>query len=213
MEVLTTAQQRIAGVVIALACLAVAFVLPLSPDAIAWPDNTVWPEDATAKSDDEGEDSQELEDDSAIEPLSVRDQFIDALNELRDEHDLAPLRPLSSMHDAALDWTEEMVENSRLAHADVIYTGLGNEWKFAGENVGRGLTVESLMAAFMESETHRANILDSRFTHVGVATMLHDDGRIYTTHRFAQFDNIIADEEPTEPTRRGTRRGARQLSV
>jgi len=175
------------GALVALACLGVVFVVPLSPTAEAWPEDTVFGDPTLF-----GETAADGTDAEAAEasPTELRDEFIDALNELRAEHNVAPLRPMASMHHAAHDWTEIMVEDSRLAHADVIYAGLGTDWKFAGENVGRGLTVTSLMDAFMASETHRANILDSRFTHVGVAVVPHDEGRMYTTHRFAQFQNM-----------------------
>ena len=185
-----------------LVCLAAVFVSPLAPDAAAWPEDWfleeyVAPEVAVA-SESIGADEDSLAD----EPITVSEQFIEALNQLREDHDVAHLEPLDEMHEAAADWTETMVTEGRLAHADVIYAGLSANWEFAGENVGRGLTVESLMEAFMASETHRANILDERFTHVGVAALLHDDGRTYTTHRFAQFNGVplsVLEDDQTDP--------------
>jgi uncharacterized protein YkwD len=44
--------------------------------------------------------------------------------------------------------------------------GLTVGW--AGENISRTQSVERAMAGFMQSPGHRANILDPRFTHVGI---------------------------------------------
>ena len=41
-------------------------------------------------------------------------------------------------------------------------------WNHLGENVGAGQTVTSLHQAFMNSPSHRSNVLDRDFRHVGV---------------------------------------------
>ena len=41
-------------------------------------------------------------------------------------------------------------------------------WRRLGENVGAGQTVTSLHQAFMNSPSHRSNVLDRGFRHVGV---------------------------------------------
>ena len=46
-------------------------------------------------------------------------------------------------------------------------------WNHLGENVGAGQTVLSLHQAFMNSPSHRANVLDRDFKHVGVG--VHQD--------------------------------------
>lgn len=113
--------------------------------------------------------------------------FVGAINAQRQAHGLPALTMLGSMQQAARWWTDELVRGSYLAHAPNIATGLPSNWRRAGENAGRGATVQSLMAAFMASPSHRANILDPDFTHIGVATVQGTDGRIYTVHRFASF--------------------------
>ena len=46
----------------------------------------------------------------------------------------------------------------------------GYSWNFAGENIAVGQTsVADVMSSWMNSPGHRANILDSGFSHVGVA--------------------------------------------
>src|SRR5204862_1717148 len=55
-----------------------------------------------------------------------------------------------------------------------------------GENVGVGPNVDSLEDAFMNSPEHRANILDSDYTEIGIGTAVGKDGRLYVTQDFRQ---------------------------
>ena len=56
----------------------------------------------------------------------------------------------------------------------------------AGENIAFGhLTVEMAERDLMKSPGHRANILDSQFTHVGIGVMFTSDGRLAITQNFA----------------------------
>lgn len=47
---------------------------------------------------------------------------------------------------------------------------LVTRWRSLGENVGYAGSVKSVHRAFMRSSSHKANILKSRFRHVGVGT-------------------------------------------
>lgn len=65
---------------------------------------------------------------------------------------------------------------TRMADEGKLYHNprLGDEvqgWQAVGENVGRGSDVDAIHAAFMESETHRSNVLDTRFTQIGVGVV------------------------------------------
>lgn len=111
--------------------------------------------------------------------------FLAQLNAQRATRGLPALTLSSSMSQAAADWTSQMIHGSFLAHASNIAAGAPHGWSKVGENVGRGRTTSTLTSAFMRSATHRANVLDPSFTHVGIAVIVHPDGRVYTTHRFA----------------------------
>ena len=72
----------------------------------------------------------------------------------------------------------------RMASQGRIYhnPNLGSEvtgWRMVGENVGRGGTVAAIHNAFMNSTSHRANILDRSFTQVGMGTAYDAKGVIY----------------------------------
>jgi hypothetical protein len=57
-------------------------------------------------------------------------------------------------------------------------------WSVVGENVGKGLDVDSLHRAFMGSPAHRANILSTEFTQVGVGVARSADGWLYVVQVF-----------------------------
>lgn len=109
--------------------------------------------------------------------------------EINNQRMLAGLEPLA-VHDdliaAARDWTVSMMSDQVLAHAGDITTGVPAGWTKAGENVGRGESVDGLMVAFMKSPGHRRNVLDPEFTHVGVGSFIDPAGVLYTTHRFVE---------------------------
>jgi hypothetical protein len=78
---------------------------------------------------------------------------------------------------------------ARMAAKGAIWhnPNLGSEvtgWKNVGENVGMGTDVNTIHNAFMDSPTHRANILDTDFREVGIGTAVAADGTIYVAEVF-----------------------------
>ena len=81
---------------------------------------------------------------------------------------------------------------------------LGSEvdnWVNVGENVGMGDTVEVIHDAFMNSPTHRANILDRDFREIGVGTAMGADGKIYVAQVFRNPVPAAATTTAAAPTR------------
>ena len=63
----------------------------------------------------------------------------------------------------------EMDKSNRLFHTEGNKLGWRvTNWNALGENVGVGGTVDSLHRAFMASPAHRANVLRSSYSHLGV---------------------------------------------
>ena len=122
-------------------------------------------------------------------------RFIEHINAVRAAEGLGPLTLDTSMRDAARGWTYWMAENLTLAHADDIVTGTPANWSKAGENVGRGGSLDAVWEAFMASQSHAANVLDPSYTLVGIGVVWTDDGRLYTTHRFA----AVSGGQPPAP--------------
>jgi len=61
-------------------------------------------------------------------------------------------------------------------------------WEMLGENVGVGGTVDSLHRAFMQSPSHRDNVLYSTFRHIGIGTR-ERHGRLWVTVVFEARSN------------------------
>jgi uncharacterized protein YkwD len=53
-------------------------------------------------------------------------------------------------------------------------------WRILGENVGVGATIRSLHTAFMNSPSHRSNVLGRRYRLVGIG-VVYSGGRTWVT--------------------------------
>jgi uncharacterized protein YkwD len=60
----------------------------------------------------------------------------------------------------------------------------GITYKTAGENLGINTSVSAAEKAFMNSSGHRANILNSAYTEVGIGVVHSPDGSIYVVQEF-----------------------------
>ena len=69
----------------------------------------------------------------------------------------------------AQGWANQLAAAGTLSHNPALRTQVTN-WNVLGENVGMAGDIPSVQAAFMASPAHRDNILDPRFTQMGVAS-------------------------------------------
>jgi hypothetical protein len=111
-------------------------------------------------------------------------------------------------------------QSQRMARKDSLYhnPNLGRDvrgWQAVGENVGRGGDSASLHQAFMNSPTHRANILDRDFTEVGVGVVIDGNGIMWVTEVFRRPFRTPVIRKPARarpsrprPATHGTRRPA-----
>ncbi len=108
-----------------------------------------------------------------ITPRSV----LDTMNTYRKIHGLGPLFIDQRLMLAAEDRMHDMEEQGYWDHRDPegkspfrFLAPRGFRFSFAGENLATGFeTVEVLVDSWMASEGHRANVLSTGFTSVGVA--------------------------------------------
>lgn len=85
--------------------------------------------------------------------------------------------------------TKDMARTNTLVHSsNSQLTKRVTNWVTLGENVGVGSALDSLHTAFMNSPAHRANILHSAFTNVGVGSKV-VDGRLWVTVIFEAKSN------------------------
>jgi len=70
----------------------------------------------------------------------------------------------------AMKQTKTMISKNLLHHTPNLGKRV-TKWNALGENVGYGGGVDSLHKAFMNSPSHKANILNSKFRYVGVGAL------------------------------------------
>jgi hypothetical protein len=111
--------------------------------------------------------------------------FVVKVNELRASKGLSTLTVDGNLAAIAQDWSAQMAAAHAISHRSDLSSGVTSNWRRLGENVGVGPDVDALMAAFIASPAHYANLVDPSFTHIGVGTFRTAEGLIYTAHEFA----------------------------
>jgi len=114
--------------------------------------------------------------------------FVARVNATRASVGLPALAVDGQLTSVARSWAGQMRdgvcgEGNNICHAGSLGAGIGHSWQKLGENVGTGPNVADVMAAFIASPGHYANVVDPQFTHIGVGVVW-DGTRMYTTHRF-----------------------------
>ncbi len=105
------------------------------------------------------------------------DEIIQLVNEERQKQGLDPLKVNSKLNDAALSKAYDMFDKQYWDHFapdgkkpwDFI-TEAGFDYVYAGENLAKNFTSsDQVVKAWMDSPTHKANILNPKFTNIGLA--------------------------------------------
>ena len=99
--------------------------------------------------------------------------YLGTLNSERASRGLSPLHLNADLTSVAHAWAERMAETRVLRHNPALQSQVDN-WQVLGENVGDGPTLKDLADAFWASAEHRANILEPRYTQVGIAAVRSD---------------------------------------
>ncbi len=119
--------------------------------------------------------------------------LLDLMNGARLNQGLDPLVVDADLNAVALARANNLIDNDYFDHysatGESAFSELaarGIRYRLAGENLARnnyidGKTVEAAFDALMASDGHRANILESRFSSVGVAAVLNGHLWIYVT--------------------------------
>ncbi|MFC5463361.1 CAP domain-containing protein [Lederbergia graminis] len=119
--------------------------------------------------------------------LSVFEQQVIALtNQERAKHGLNALQVDSELSKVAREKSKDMANNHYFSHNSPTYGSpfdmmkqFGITYRTAGENIAMGQrTPQEVVQAWMNSEGHRANILNKNFTHIGVGYVA--DGNYWT---------------------------------
>lgn len=114
-----------------------------------------------------------------IDPVRV----VELTNNKRQQYNLPPLVLDDRLSDAARRKAADMINNNYWAHSSptgvtpwYFILAAGYNYLHAGENLARDFSsADSAMNAWMNSATHKDNIISSRYTNIGIAVV---DGQI-----------------------------------
>lgn len=107
------------------------------------------------------------------------ERIIELVNEKRKEANLVPLTSANELQTAATQKAADMFTKNYWAHISPVgvtpwtyITSAGYDYIYAGENLARSFDKsEEVVEAWMNSPTHKANLLKPEYTEIGVAVM------------------------------------------
>jgi uncharacterized YkwD family protein len=113
-------------------------------------------------------------------------QVVDLTNKERAKYGLPPLKIDTTLSKMARDKANDMAVHHYFSHTSPTYGSpfdmmkkYGIQFTAAGENIAEGQTSpEEVVNGWMNSEGHRANILNKQYTHIGVGYS--ENGNIWT---------------------------------
>lgn len=134
---------------------------------------------------------------AATDPVTAENEFVALINRERTSRGLSALAINSDLVAGARRQADAIRDAGRLFHnPDLASVTTG--WTKLGENVGYGGTVSGLHAAFMNSPSHRANVLDPVYTHVGVGVVI-EGSTIWVAEVFMQSKVTITQKTTFTP--------------
>ena len=111
------------------------------------------------------------------------------VNDYRVENGLEPLIPDKIFNDVTRDRTTRMIQNEDVSHygfVDSIQPIVSMGFT-AGENIAYGYsTNEGVFKAFINSEDHKENILNSSWIYTGISIQIDDNGKKYYCQIFVK---------------------------
>lgn len=118
-----------------------------------------------------------------------RTQVLNLVNQHRRQNGLSDLKLNSKLSEVAQIKAEDMKNNNYFSHNSPTYgtpfdmmNKFGISYKTAGENIAKGQkTPEAVVNAWMNSEGHRANILNSNYKEMGLGFT---NGTVYWCQMF-----------------------------
>lgn len=108
--------------------------------------------------------------------------FVASVNAARRSAGRPTYAASADLTSVARRWAQSMASSGSLRHNPNL-AGQVSGWRFVGENVGVGYDVGGLHRAFMASPAHRANVLDSDFSQVGIG-VAYGGGRLWVAEVF-----------------------------
>jgi len=108
------------------------------------------------------------------------------VNNSRSSRDVRTTGANQWLSNFAQNWAEFMAVNCTLGHSRNYATANPYRWRGLAENVGRGTSLTSMHNAFMNSASHKANILNPNFNYTGTG-VAKGCGYYWVVHEFMQY--------------------------
>lgn len=138
------------------------------------------------------------------------DEVVRITNEKRIQNGLRPLTVNNKLAAAAYTKGRHMIDNDYWAHVAPDGTqpwkfiaDFGYKYRFAGENLARDFSnPASVVDAWMNSKTHRDNLLSSKYSEIGIGVVEGDLAGVDTTIVVQFFGAGYVDSQPVAPIAR-----------
>ena len=162
---------------------------PADPTAIPQPTPTAQPTQAPSATQ-----TPAPGDDYTTQSVSAQEQkMANLLNQDRKNNGRTALTLDPELCRIARIKSADMRDNGYFAHESPTYGRVGQmlslfgyRYSAAGENIAHHANVDKAQAAFMASQSHRANILSATWTKFGIGIVTDANGYIYATQIFAK---------------------------
>ena len=122
-------------------------------------------------------------DENSIIFNTYEEETFNLINNIRKENGLPELKQNAKLQALAKLKAEDIINNEYFSHTSPTYgtpfemmSSYGLDYKAAGENLAGNITPEKAVEAWMNSDSHRANILDNNFEYMAICIV---DSEIY----------------------------------
>jgi len=112
--------------------------------------------------------------------------ILDQTNQARVANGLKPLVLNNGISQVSQAWSQEQANRGAMQHNPDYAFQIPAGWNSAGENVAMGQRYEDVVAAWMNSTGHRANILGD-YTDIGIGYYVDANGTTWFTQNFAKY--------------------------
>ncbi len=110
----------------------------------------------------------------------VHTRILTEVNSARASAGLTPLAANVHLDRVATDWSVAQASAGKMSHNPNYAAQMPSGWSAAAENVASGYAPTAVMTAWLKSSGHRANILSTAATHIGIGVACRGTVTYYT---------------------------------
>jgi uncharacterized protein YkwD len=119
---------------------------------------------------------------------SYEGRILELVNSERSRRGLRPLHLATCADGYASRWSAELARSERLHHQSLRPIQRSCRARDVGENIGYGkVSADKMVQLWMASRPHRANILNPRFSSIGIGAVRSRSGHWYAVQDFVGF--------------------------